>query len=394
MLPEARFAPLLEFLHAQVPAVFPAAAVLVAWRGQTVFHAAVGWLDHSVHSLPAEVSTRFDLASLTKLFTSAAFMRLVDAGQVTLDAPVSATLPEFSGRRVVGPGEDPLRKLATPADPRYAGQPVDLAQITFRHLLTHTAGLAPWRSIYAVAGNPGPVPFPYTVSPALRSQRISAVAAYDFAAPPGRHILYSDLGFILLGEAVARLYGQDLETSLRALVFEPLGLVSVVYNPLEKGLSPQSLAPTEICTWRGRRLLGEVDDENAAGLGGVAGHAGLFATVQDLARLGQACRPGTPFLQPATLAEMTRPQVELDGLRRGLGWLLWTPTDCSCGSGFSPQSFGHTGFTGTSLWIDPQRDLLVATLTNRVYHGRQYPTSILAFRPALHDRIIQLIDSQ
>jgi CubicO group peptidase (beta-lactamase class C family) len=138
-----------------------------------------------------------------------------------------------------------------------------------------------------------------------------------------------------------------------------------------------------------------VDDENAAGLGGAAGHAGLFSTAEEAARLGMVYRnggshAGQQILAPSTVVEMTRLQAGLDGQRRGLAWVLWTPADCSCGRRFGPESYGHTGFTGTSLWMDPQRDLLVVALTNRVYHGRQ-STAIQSFRPMLHDLVVEAI---
>jgi len=392
------FEPLRAFLNASTPAVFPAAVVLVIQGGRTLFHQAFGFLDPDENKRPAQLETLFDLASLTKLFTAVAFMRLVEAGRVGLDTPVGQVLPEFNGTRVVGPGEDPILKIVTPPEARFAGQPVDLAGITFWHLLTHTAGLAPWRSLYQVGSNPAPIPLPHQVSAVVRAQRMAAVSSYDFASLPGARILYSDLGLILLGEALARLAGRDLESCLQTLVIEPLGLHNTIFNPLAKGISPYAIAPTEVCAWRGRRLVGEVDDENAAGLGGVSGHAGLFSTAGDVAHLGQLFLPASgpaerKILQPATLAEMTRQQVQGEGLRRGLAWVLWTPEGCSCGSRFGPNSFGHTGFTGTSLWIDPQRELLVVALTNRVYHGRDQ-RNIAAFRPRLHDLIASIITQQ
>jgi serine-type D-Ala-D-Ala carboxypeptidase len=398
MLLPGAFDPLLAFMKANTPGVFPAAVVMVAQGGKTVFHQACGFLDPDKNERPAQLETLFDLASLTKLFTAVAFMRLVEVGHTGLDEPVGQVIPEFSGIRAVGPGEDPILKIATPPEARFAGYPVNLDSITFRQLLTHTAGLAPWRSIFQVGGNPVPTPLPHQVRPEVRGRRIAAVSTYDFASPPGVHILYSDLGFILLGEALARLEGKDLESCLQDLIFEPLGLHNTVFNPLAKGFSPNGIAPTEVCAWRGRRLLGEVDDENAAGLGGVSGHAGLFSTAREVAKLGQLFLPSggstaRHILQPATLVEMGREHAALEGLRRGLAWMLWTPENCSCGSRFGPNSFGHTGFTGTSLWIDPDRELLVAALTNRVYYGRD-PGGIQAFRPRLHDLIAHIISEE
>jgi CubicO group peptidase (beta-lactamase class C family) len=227
----------------------------------------------------------------------------------------------------------------------------------------------------------------------LRRQRLEAVYRYEFFYPPGEQVIYSDLGFILLGEAVEALSRQPLEEALRQEVFLPLGLKSICYNPLARNFPPERIAPAEVCGWRKRRLLGEVDDENAASLGGISGHAGLFATAQEVACLGQmyldgGIHPGGQLLTPGTVSEMRREQAAWGGLRRGLAFVLHTPEACSCGDRFSPLSFGHTGFTGTSLWIDPQRSLVVVALTNRVYYGRG-SDAIQSFRPALHNLIVE-----
>lgn len=154
------------------------------------------------------------------------------------------------------------------------------------------------------------------------------------------------------------------------------------------------MAPTELCAWRGRRLAGEVHDENAARLGGVAGHAGLFGTAGDLAALGQMyLEGGRPLLRPDTVAEMVRLQAEEGSTRRGLGFALWSPDPEASGNPFSQRAFGHTGFTGTALWVDPERDLVVASLTNRVYYGRD-AAGITAFRVALHRAIVAAVDRQ
>jgi CubicO group peptidase (beta-lactamase class C family) len=396
------FEPVEAAMQAGLREIFPAAVLLVIWRGQTVLHKAYGFLDPDTRRSPALVDSLFDLASLTKLFTATAFMRLVDSGAVRLDTPVGKILPEFRGERRIGASEDPLRKIELPADPRYAGQAVDLSEVTFRHLLTHTSGLAAWRSIY-LAGPPssGQTPYPHQIPSRVRRSRMAAVFSYDFASPPGAKQAYSDLGFILIGEAIERITGMDLEHTFEQAIFRPLGLQRTCFNPLAHGFSPGEIAPSEVCAWRERRLLGEVDDENAAGLGGAAGHAGLFSTAEESARLGMVYRnhgshAGGQILAPLTVAEMTRLQAGLEGQRRGLAWNLWTPTDCSnsrcsCGSRFGPRSYGHTGFTGTSLWIDPDRDLLVVALTNRVYHGRG-SDAIQGFRPRLHDLVVEAID--
>jgi CubicO group peptidase (beta-lactamase class C family) len=229
-----------------------------------------------------------------------------------------------------------------------------------------------------------------------RTRRIAAASDYDFAYPVGEHLVYSDLGLILLGEAVSRLSGQPLENCIDEQLARPLRLERSVYNPLAHGVSEREIAPTEVCAWRQRRLVGEVDDENAASLAGVSGHAGLFSTAEEVGRLGsiflnRGAYAGRQVLEPQTVAEMTRLQVERDGLRRGLAWVLWTPAECVCGRLFGASSFGHTGFTGTSLWIDARRELMVVALTNRVYYGRE-AVEILRFRPRLHDLVVEAIE--
>lgn len=366
--------------------VFPAAALLVIHRGTVALHCAYGYLDPETRRRPTQLDSLFDLASLTKLFTVTAFMRLVEAGGVALDAPVVSVIPEFGGVRPIGPAEDPLTKEPLPPNPAHRGQVVDADRITFRHLLTHTSGLAAWRAVYAVAS------VGEDLSIEGRQRRgIAAVCGYDFAYPTGARVVYSDLGLILLGEAVARLAGSRLDQAIQGLVLDPLGLRDPTFNP-----SPElheRIAPTEVCPWRGRRLRGEVHDENAAGMGGVAGHAGLFGTARDVAALGQCYLDGgtyadTRLLAPETVAQMTREQAVDGNTRRGLGWMLRSPVGASCGAHFSPDAYGHTGFTGTSLWVDPRGQLVVVLLTNRVYHGRD-PEGIQRFRPRLHDAVVE-----
>ena len=378
-------------------AVFPAAVLLVARRGGVVFHRAYGYLDPETRQRPTKANSLFDLASVTKLFTATAFMTLVEAGHVALDTPVTDVLPEFGGRRAIGPTEDPLAKTQVPPDPAFAGQEVDARSVTFWHLLTHTSGLAAWRSLYREDGEEGEdVPVPHHVPAQRRMRRIAAIhRLYGFAYPPGARMVYSDLGIILLGEAVARLAGTSLEAYVRCAVLERLGLTHTTYNPLAHGIAREQIVPTEFCTWRRRRCIGEVHDENAASLGGVAGHAGLFSTAWEVAALGQMYLNGSSYgsarvLSPEGATETTREQVNFDDNPRGLGWLQRSQGWSSSGQLFGPRSYGHTGFTGTSLWIDPDRELVASLLTNRVYYGRD-PAGIIAFRPRLHDALIEAI---
>lgn len=391
-------------MHSGLETVFPAAVLLVTRRDDVVFHRACGYLDPETRHRPTHSDSLFDLASLTKLFTVTAFMTLVEAGRVGLGTPVAEVLAEFTGTHPIGPTEDPLTKTVIPPDPLFAGQKVDASAITFWHLLTHTSGLSAWRSLYREdgeqeAGNKKPettVPLPHQIPPALRAHRIEAIyEQYGFAYPPGARIVYSDLGFILLGEAVARLAGVPLEVYMRQAVLEPLGLRATTYNPLANGFSREQIVPTEFCAWRRRRCAGEVHDENSTSLGGVAGHAGLFSTAAEVATLGQLYLNGgvhteAHILRPETVAEMVRVQAGGDDNPRGLGWLQRSSGYSSSGHRFGPRSFGHTGFTGTSLWVDPGQELIVVLLTNRVYYGRD-PQPIHDFRPCLHDTVVEAL---
>ena len=164
----------------------------------------------------------------------------------------------------------------------------------------------------------------------------------------------------------------------------PLGLGSIGYNPAER----LNIAPTELCAWRKRRLLGEVHDENAGGMDGIAGHAGLFGHARDLAEFGEMfLRGSAPLLRPETVRAMTRLQAQEGAVRRGLGFALWSPDLDASSNPLSPDTFGHTGFTGTSLWLDPRREIVIACLSNRVYYGRSNAEAMGSFRVRLNQVI-------
>lgn len=384
-------------MRSGVDSIFPAAVLLVACNGSVVFHSAYGYLDPETRRFPVRTDSLFDLASVTKLFTATAFIALVEKGRVMLDTPVAEVLPEFNGERPVKPAEDPLTGMPVPVEAVFAGKKVHARQVNFRHLLTHTSGLAAWRSLYRENGQESPdVALPHHVSTAVRDRRMQAIhGRYGFAYPPGQRMVYSDLGIILLGEAMEHLTDTTLENPVHQTVLKPLGLVHTMYNPLAHDIPRAHIVPTEFCAWRGRRCVGEVHDENAASLGGVAGHAGLFSTAWEVGVLGQTFMNGgsyggTRIVTSDTVAAMTREQVNFGDNPRGLGWVLRSRGWSSSGRWFGPHSYGHTGFTGTSLWVDPDRALVVALLTNRVYYGRD-PQGIVEFRPRLHDSVVEAI---
>lgn len=391
-LDASAFQRLQHFMQASLDDVFPSAALAIIWRDTLILDAA--WARDGHHTTP---DTYFDLASVSKLFTTTAFLLLVSDGVVALDDAIVQVIPEFGagGLRGVDGGQDPHTRVALPTPAEMLGQQVDPARVTFRHLLTHTSGLPPWRAVFQAAGDLPPPPMehdPYPVEQ-RRHNALQAICAYPFVGQPNGVIRYSDIGLMLIGESVARLAGMPLDKAIRERVTEPLGLSSVTYNPLQHGCSLAQIAPTEEDTlWRGRRCWGEVHDENACGLGGIAGHAGLFAQARDVAAFGQAWLRRDQRFGQLPFAEAVREQARDGDERRGLGWMLKALQKASAGERFSSESFGHTGFTGTSLWIDPQRQLVVSCLTNRVYDGRD-TMGIIPFRRTLHDLIADMLDS-
>jgi CubicO group peptidase (beta-lactamase class C family) len=361
------------------PAV-PAAQLCVCQGSQPLYSRAFGFLDPQTRQHPADDRTRFDLASITKLLTTTAFMTLVEQAKVDLDQPVRDVLPAFNGLRPVAPYEDPLQEGAfVDVSDGYQGM-VDASLVTFRRLLTHTSGLPACRPLYLLSSGV--------------AARWTVLTSY-FSYQTGKRVVYSDLGLILVGMAVERITGQRLDEAIRVRVILPLGLTDTGFIPTTGPLPPElqaNIAPTEICRWRKRRLIGEVDDENCGRLGGIAGHAGVFSTAMDLAAFGRSYLKNSPVLKPETIVQMTRLQAgDRADDPRGIGFDLWRLDPEYFVHPFSQNSFGHTGFTGASLWIDPARDLVVALLTNEVYHGRA-DRKISQMRTAVHQAVVEAAD--
>lgn len=382
-----------RLLERHLPSTFPALSICVIHQGDLLMKKAWGWLDPDERRLEVRVDTRFDLASVTKIIVEAGFLTLVEAGQIELESRLVDVIPEFGvvNPRGISGGQDPHTRAHLPADVEFRGKSVDVTAVTFKHLLTHTSGLPPWCDVYSLAGRDVPAVPLATDKPNFRrwERALKAMVNFPFAAPVGDAVRYSDIGIMLLGEAVSRLHGRSLDRAIDELVIRPLGLNSLTYNPILNGAAKEKIVPTEMDSyWRRRRIWGEAHDENACGVGGVAGHAGLFATAGDVARFGQAWLSGDGRLKiSAELREYATQQHAAGQFRMGLGWMLRAFEDSSAGDLYSGRSYGHTGFTGTSLWIDPQQELVIAVLTNRVYHGRQ-PEGIHAFRRAVHDLIV------
>ncbi|RMF50629.1 MAG: class A beta-lactamase-related serine hydrolase, partial [Chloroflexota bacterium] len=348
---------LTRLLHESLGSVYTAAQVEVRWRNAIIYRAELGTLDAEGRLEGEGVQrvrrqTRFDYASLTKLFTTLAFFRLVDSGRVQLDQPVCSLLPELRGERPIQPYPNPLKpdELVEVVPP--TAEKVDASKVTFYHLLTHSSGLAAWLDL--------------RTAPDVPARRAMCLHS-PFSAPLGTKVIYSDIGYILLGMALEALTDHPLREAMQRLVLRPLEL-SAIYSPIAP---PGSVPPTEVCAWRGKRVQGEVHDENAAALGGAAGHAGLFGTASDIAAIGQLyLDEGGGFISPRLAREAVRQHIG----DRGLGWQMRPTEPEATVRALSARSYGHTGFVGNSLWVDPERQLVVALLTNNVFFGRQERT--------------------
>lgn len=372
-----------SILSQAIGAITPSAQLVIRHEGAVAHDVAMGSLDPETKSRPVDHETLYDLASVTKLFSATAFMTLVEEGKISIDDPVKTVLPEFSGARPIQPYENPLdwgKMVSVPplAEGEKRGakaNTVDADQVTFRNLLIHNSGLPAWRA--------------FKDQPDADSAIRLALETF-FSYPLGERVVYSDVGLILLGLAVSRLAGSPLNAVISERVTQPLGL-SAHFQPAAPLSSIQNFAPTEFCKWRGRRIVGEVHDESAWRLGGVAGHAGMFAHARDVAKFGQSFLDAS-VLKRETIVEMTRLQAEFNDVRRGLGFALWSPDPEASSHPFSPSTYGHTGFTGTCLWIDPKRQLVVAFLTNEVYNGREN-RGIADLRVQVHRAIVESVNT-
>jgi CubicO group peptidase (beta-lactamase class C family) len=341
-----------EVLGSAVSAgVTPGAVLAVGRHGNLVHLRAYGRVDPDPASRVTSPRTIYDLASLTKVVgTTTAAMILEEEGRLDLDRPIREYLPE----------------LDSP----------EKASITSRMLLTHEAGFEAFAALYQDFRG--------------RDQYLAQINARPLRWSPGTRTEYSDWDLILMQLIVERLTGSTLDQFLQERVFGPLGMVDTGFNP--PGPVRERIAPTEIQEFRGGKVHGEVHDENAWALGGVAGHAGLFSTAPDLAIFAQMMLNGGEIggqriLRAETIARWTARQA--GGSTRALGWDTPAPRG-SAGRYFSARSFGHTGFTGTSIWMDPEKGLYVVLLTNRVNPTREN-TGIGAVRTAVADAVQQAV---
>ena len=332
---------------------FPAAAVAVTSRGKLVALKAFGRFTFDAQSPVVAGETIFDLASVSKVVaTTTMAMVLYDRGDLDLDTPVRNIIPEFAG-------EDPRRD-----------------EITVRMLLAHSSGLPAYAKLFEKART--------------RDDLLHRAFSMPLAAEPGSVAVYSDIGFIILGEALARIAGESLDRFCQSNIFGPLGMSRTSYCPPRTMRA--MIPPTADDTWfRHRIVQGEVHDENAGVLGGVAGHAGVFSCAGDIAVFAQSLLSGN-LVPPETLSLFARRDTEPAGSSRALGWD--TPSRPSqSGKYFSPSSFGHLGYTGTSLWIDPERQLSVTLLTNRTWPDNRNQ-AIQQVRPAFHDAVVEALEDR
>ena len=353
--------------------VFPGAVLAVRLSGTRCCLAVAGRLSSDPASGSVQVSTIYDLASLTKpLVTVTSVLLLIQSGHLQLDGPIRTILMELEGA------------------------PIGLASL--RDLLTHSAGLPGWRPFYERLEAEGIVP-DRADSTSVRRAVLQLIRNEPLIYGRGEKSLYSDLGFMLLGFIVERIVGSSLDRAFYEMVAKPLLAQPLLFRPtataatqaIPPHVDRSTIAPTEWDNRKGRLLHGEVHDENAAAMGGVAGHAGLFGAAEAVLAVSgawlSAYRGKSSILNRELVREFTRRQSQVPHSSWALGWD--TPTvPSSSGKHLSQESFGHLGYTGTSLWIDPTRELEVLLLSNRVHLSRTNE-AIRAFRPMIHDLAFQ-----
>ena len=339
--------------------VFPCAVVAITLNSKLIGLKALGKFDYDKSSPPAAASTVFDLASVSKVVaTTSMAMILYERGLLDLEMPIAGVFPEFARGQNV---HDPQR-----------------AEVTIHQLLSHSSGLPGYERLYLHART--------------RDELLAAAFAVPLKRAPGTKAEYSDIGFIVLGAALEKIADEPLDQFCSREVFSPLGMMHTTFNPAAQWKS--NIPPTADDTiFRRRVVQGEVQDENASVMGGVAGHAGLFSSAGDVAVFADAIlRGGGPIVRAETLTLFTRRNAIPAGTSRAFGWD--TPSSPSqSGKYFSPTSFGHLGYTGTSLWIDPERQLSITLLTNRTWPDCKNQ-AIKEVRPRFHDAVVEALQEK
>jgi serine-type D-Ala-D-Ala carboxypeptidase len=334
---------------------FPAASVAITFKEHLIALKAFGRFTYESDSPAVSPATLFDLASVTKVVaTTSMAMLLYQRGWLDLDATVGAIVPEF----VADPAKDPRRRA-----------------VTFRMLLAHSSGLPAHEKLYLKART--------------RQELLQAAYIVPLAADPGSRAVYSDIGFMVLGVALERIADESIDRFCRREIFAPLGMTNTAFNPpAEMRAYIPPTADDQI--FRHRIIQGEVFDENASILGGVAPQAGLFSTASDVAQFAHAMLNPGALLRRETISLFTQRESSPADTSRALGWD--TPSVPSqSGKYFGPTSFGHLGYTGTSLWIDPERQSSITLLTNRTWPDCS-DLAIKQVRPRFHDAVILALE--
>lgn len=352
-----------EFLTRGVrEGVYPGAVLLVAYMGEIVFFEAAGDCSLTPPGNPVNKDTIFDLASLTKpLATTLAMMKCVDDNKIDLDQPLEDLLPH-----------------ALPGDKK---------SITPRLILSHSAGFSDWKPFYLEL-----VDYPLEKRKEILRKWIMEL---PLVYPPGSGVTYSDLGFMILEWLIEQCTGNPLPAFLGRNFYSPLSLKRMFFydciSPVRFG--EDQFAATEDCPWRKKVMRGVVHDENAYALGGYSGHAGLFGTADGVHRVVDLLRSHfhgerQDYLRPETVRAFFKRQVLVEESTWALGWDTPSQHDSRAGRFFSAKSVGHLGYTGTSIWMDLEQDVMVIFLTNRVHPSRKNE-KIRAFRPVIHNRVME-----
>ena len=345
-------------LEAVADSAFPGGVILAAKNGDIFLHKAFGYHTYSKKK-PVMRGNIYDLASITKVVaTTSALMKLVDEKKLSLDDKVITYLPEFIGKQKM-----------------FFDQK---SKVTIRHLITHTSGLPPFKKYFLMDGN--------------IQTKIDSIMNTEPEIPLNQKTIYSDIGLIVLGKIIESVSQSSLDEYVDSVVFKPLGMKTTFYNPpIEK---IKRIIPTEYSSLYGETIIGYVHDENAKSIGGIAGHAGLFSTASDLSIFSQMMLNGGIYgwkriFKSQSVTNFTKRANTLEGSSRALGWD--TPSGQSSGGVYlSGSSFGHTGFTGTSLWIDPENQIFVILLTNAVHPNRNYKNpNYFDWRQKIHSSVYE-----
>ena len=352
---------------------FPGGVLLISHKGKVSLHKAFGFAQLIPRKIPLTINTLFDLASLTKpLATTTAMALLIQSGTLRLENPVSKFIPAYKTG--------------------------DKKKVTLAHLLSHSSGLPDWKPYFwAIIRQDKKTPG-FLSSPSAKQVAYHMANNEPLIHSPGTHSLYSDIGFMILGEIIEKVSGESLDQFCKHNIFLKLNCKKTFFPALGQKITGR-IAATEDCPWRGKVILGEVHDDNTYAMGGVSGHAGLFSTAQEVFTLvtdwlhsinGHGSIQAGLSKKLVTRRRTPKGRNADCGGSFALGWDTPSLQNSSSGQFFAPSSFGHLGYTGTSIWVDHVRELVVILLTNRVHPTRKN-NQIKAFRPALHDLIFQEI---